>query len=61
LILITRELQTIEASYDWDYEKIVEFKKSRKDAMKFLSPAFGNKKARKKLPKISPDETLAKE
>lgn len=51
----------LEASYDWDYQKIVEFKKSRKDALKYISPAFGNKKARKKLPRESLDETLAKE
>ncbi len=51
----------LEASYDWDFQKIVDFKKSRKDALKYISPAFGNKKARKKLPRESLDETLAKE
>lgn len=51
----------LEAAYDWDYQKIVEFKKSRKDALKYISPAFGNKKARKKLPRESLDETLTKE
>lgn len=51
----------LEASYDWDYQKIVDFKKSRKDALKFLSPAFGNKKARKKLPRASLDEMFTKE
>jgi hypothetical protein len=51
----------LEATYDWDYEKITAFKKSRKDYMKYLSPAHGNKKARKKMPKTSFDEVLQKE
>ncbi|MCF8187091.1 MAG: hypothetical protein K9J28_09790 [Sulfuritalea sp.] len=51
----------LEATYDWDYEKITAFKKSRKDYMKYLSPAHGNKKARKKMPKASFDEVLQKE
>ena len=51
----------LEASYDWDFQKIVDFKKSRKDALKYISPAFGNKKARKKLPRGSLDEAVAKE
>ena len=51
----------LEASYEWDYSKITEFKKSRKDAMKIISPAHGQKKSRKKIPKIMIDEVFAQE
>lgn len=51
----------LEATYDWDYEMITAFKKSRKDYMKYLSPAHGHKKARKKLPKASFSDVLQKE
>ncbi len=51
----------LEASYEWDYSKITEFKKSRKDAMKIISPAHGQKKSRKKIPKLMIDEVFAQE
>jgi hypothetical protein len=51
----------LEASYEWDYNKITEFKKSRKDYMKYLSPAHGQKKAHKKLPKSSFSDVLQEE
>jgi hypothetical protein len=51
----------VEATYNWDHEKVEEFKKSRKDYMKYLSPAHGHKKARKKMPKASFNDALAKE
>jgi hypothetical protein len=51
----------LEASYEWDYSKFTEFKKSRKDAMKIISPSQGQKKSRKKIPKIMIDEVFAQE
>lgn len=51
----------LENEYDWDYEKIIQFRKQNKNHMKYMSPSLGHRKTRKKMPKYDASEALEKE